>query len=88
MVQSISGIPRAIRSNTTLFCAFGVKSTKDRDILYSEVDNIFPIKNDFLDLMDAADKEDYGFLYIDSSSIKNPDVRIGLRKKIKLDSCI
>lgn len=84
MVQSISGVPRAIRSNTSLFCAFGVKSNKDRDILYSEVDNIFPNKKDFLELMDQADKEDYGFLYIDSSSVKNPDIRIGLRKKIQL----
>lgn len=84
LVQSISGIPRAIRSNTTLFCAFGVKSIKDRDILYSEVDNIFPNKADFFELMDSADKEDYGFLYIDSSSVKNPDIRIGLRKKITL----
>lgn len=84
MAQSISGIPRAIRSNTTLFCAFGVKSNKDREILYSEVDNIFPNKNQFLDLMNAADKEEYGFIYIDSSSVKNPDIRIGLRKKIQL----
>ena len=84
MVQSISGVPRAIRSNTTLFCCFGVKSNKDRDVLYSEVDNIFPNKNDFLDLMNQADKEDYGFVYVDCSSVKNPDVRIGLRKKIEL----
>lgn len=84
MVQSISGVPRAIRSNTSLFCAFGVKSNKDRDILYSEVDNIFPNKKDFLELMDEADKQDYGFLYIDSSSVKNADIRIGLRKKIEL----
>ena len=84
MVQSISGVPRAIRSNTTLFCAFGVKSVKDRDTLYSEVDNIFSNKNDFIDLMNQADKEDYGFLYIDSSSVKTPDIRIGLRKKIEL----
>ena len=84
MVQSISGIPRAIRSNTTLFCAFSVKSKKDRDVLYSEVDNIFPDKEKFFDLMDEADKEDYSFIYIDSSSVKDPDIRIGLRKKIEI----
>ena len=84
MVQSISGVPRAIRSNTSLFCAFGVKSVKDRDILYNEVDNIFPDKKKFIDLMNEADKEDYGFMYIDSSSVKNPDIRIGLRKKIEI----
>ena len=84
MVQSISGVPRAIRSNTTLFCAFGVKSSKDREVLYSEVDNIFPNKQKFFDLMDESDKEDYSFIYIDSSSVKNPDIRIGLRKKIQL----
>lgn len=84
LIQSVSGIPRALRSNATLFCAFGVKSIKDRDTLYNEVDNIFTNKKDFIELMNQADKEDYGFLYIDSSSVKNPDIRIGLRKKIEL----
>lgn len=84
MVQSISGVPRSIRSNTTLFCCFGVKSRKDRDILHSEVDNIFPNKNDFYDLMDEADKMDYGFLYMDTSNIKNVEIRLTLEKKIHI----
>lgn len=84
MVQSISGVPRSIRSNTTLFCCFGVKSRKDRDILHSEVDNIFPNKNEFYDLMDESDKMDYGFLYMDTSSLKCPDIRLTLEKKITL----
>jgi len=84
LIQAISGVPRAIRSNATLFCAFGVKSIKDRDTLYNEVDNIFSNKNEFIDLMNQADKEDYGFIYIDSSSVKNPDIRLGLTKRIQL----
>jgi Cdc6-like AAA superfamily ATPase len=84
MVQSISGVPRSIRSNTTLFCCFGVKSKKDRDVLHSEVDNIFPNKNEFYELMDESDRMDYGFLYMDTSSLKNPDIRLTLEKKIQL----
>lgn len=85
LVQSISGIPRAIRSNTTIFLAFSVKSIKDRDILYQEVDNIFPNKKDFIDLMNQSDREQFGFIFLDLTSTKDPDIRIGLRKKVELD---
>lgn len=88
LIQSISGIPRAIRSNTTIFLAFSVKSIRDRDILYQEVDNIFPNKNDFIELMNHADTIDYGFLYLDLTSTKRPDIRVGLRQKIEINNVL
>lgn len=82
LVQSIAYLPRAIRTNSILFTVFPTKSKKDLKILYEETANVFPSENDFLDLMKLVENEEYGFLFIDASSTKNPDIRISWDKQI------
>lgn len=84
LVQSISGVPRAIRGNTTLWCVFGLKSEKEKKVLHEEVDNVIPSKIKFTSLINAADQEKHGFLYMDLVDTKNPDIRLTLDKKVSL----
>lgn len=82
LVQSVSGIPRAIRSNTVLTCLFPTKSKKDMEILYNENANVFDSEDEFKEIMKTVASQEYGFLYLDTSSTKDPDVRIGFNQKI------
>jgi hypothetical protein len=82
LVQSIAHLPRAIRTNSILFTVFPTKSKKDLKILYEETANVFPSENDFKDIMKLVESEDFGFLFIDASNTKEPDIRIGWDKQI------
>lgn len=82
LVQSIAHLPRAIRTNSILFTVFPTKSKKDLKILYEETANVFPSENDFKDVMKLVESEDFGFLFIDASNTKEPDIRIGWDKQI------
>lgn len=83
--QSLSSIPRAIRSNTQLWSIWATKAKKDLDILLEEVENAFPTHQHFYDAMEMSKMEDYGFLYIDGASLKEPIVKIGYNHPIKFD---
>ena len=75
--QSLSNIPRAIRSNTQIWCVFPTKAVKDLRILYEEVANAFPSETHFNRVMREVENTDYGFLYVDASSLKRPIIKIG-----------
>lgn len=83
--QSLSSIPRAIRSNTSLWSVWNTKAKQDLDILLAEVENAFPSREHFYDCMEACKMVDYGFLYIDAASLKEPIVKIGYNDRINFD---
>ena len=83
LVQSIAYLPRAIRTNSILFTVFPTKSKKDLKLLYEETANVFPSEDDFHDAMKLVESEQYGFLFIDASDTKNPDIRISWDKQIE-----
>lgn len=80
--QSLSNIPRAIRSNTQIWCVFPTKAQKDLRVLYEEVANAFPSETHFQRVMREVEKTDYGFLYVDASSLKKPIIKIGFNNVI------
>lgn len=81
-VQALASIPRAIRMNTQLWSIFPTKSQRDIDVLLLEVENAFPSHAHFYRCMEMAREENYGFLYIDGASMKNPIVKIGYNKPV------
>jgi len=83
IVQSLNQIPRSIRQNTLIYMMFGTRSSKDLRILYDEINNAFPNWETYLKSMEACNKaDDYSFLYVDASSLKNPLVKCGFNKTI------
>jgi len=82
LVQSLNYLPRSIRTNSVLFTIFPTKSKKDLKLLYEETANVFPSEEIYYDVMKLVESESYGFLFIDASSTKEPDIRIGWDKQI------
>jgi len=81
--QSLASIPRAIRSNTSIWILFPTKAKKDLEYLYAETANAFPSEEAFYECMNAVNREDHGFLYVDASSLKEPYVSITYDKPIE-----
>ena len=84
LVQSLSYVPRAIRSNSVLFIAFPTKSIKDKKVLYEELSGVFDSYEHFEEVMKLVASKDYSFLYADTSSMKSPDLRNGFTDKLNI----
>jgi hypothetical protein len=82
-VQSLSGLPRSIRSQTNLWSIYPLRSNKDIDILLLEIETAFPSHQHFYKLMNMAREKEYGFIYVDASSLKEPVVRLGYDEKVE-----
>lgn len=80
--QSIASIPRAIRSNTSIWSVFPLKSPKDLNILFEEICSAFDDEEEFNLIMEAVKQEPFGFLFLDASSLKNPHLSIGYNNNI------
>ena len=84
--QSLASIPRAVRSNTSIWLLFPTKAKKDLDYLFAETANAFPSEQAFHQVMNDVSKEDHGFLYVDASSLKEPFVSITYDKPVLFDN--
>jgi len=84
-IQSISALPRSIRSNAQLWSVFPTKSKKDIDNLLLEVENAFPSHAHFYKCMEKAKDQEHGFLYIDGASMKHPIVKIGYNNRVEFE---
>ena len=82
LVQAFGYVPRVFRNNSVLITAFPTKSIKDSKILYEELSSIFDSYEHFESIMKDVEQREYGFLYADTTSTKDPDMRIGFEEKI------
>ena len=80
--QSIASIPRAIRSNTSIWSVFPLKAPKDLNILYEEICSAFDNEDHFNLVMEYVKQEPYGFMFLDASSLKSPHLSIGYNNKL------